>query len=119
MKRILIADDKPDVVNTFATSLHDKYVVDVVYHTRPIRRLHKENKYYAIISDKVFPAEVSGLRIMEAIRKQDGDLKVKLILITAFDDEDVRRQANELNASILIKPINIEELFHLLENNEH
>lgn len=72
----------------------------------------KENKIDIIISDINMPF-VSGIEMLEDIRKIDND--VPAILLTAHNEMKFHNEVERLNGSgYLLKPIKLDNLFELL-----
>ena len=60
-----------------------------------------------IVSDIRMPG-VSGLKVLEGVRQRGWNIPV--VLITAFGDDEIRARAMRLDATLLSKPLDLNEL---------
>jgi DNA-binding response OmpR family regulator len=105
----MIVDDEPDILNLFNDYLQMKGL-KIRTFTDPIEALTEiqlnHSSYAMIISDIRMP-KMSGIELIERVRKIDSNIKV--IFMTAFDLENERiKHLN--NSEFLRKPILLENL---------
>jgi|GEM_PF-2249233 len=68
-----------------------------------------------IVTDVRMPG-LNGIRLLEGVRANGWDIPV--VLISAFGDDEMRRQANQLKATAFLdKPLDLEELQRVLQTN--
>ena len=108
MKKILIVDDEPIIVELFAEYLSETYEVDICTNSLKVNSMISENKYDLVISDYNMPG-LDGMALCEIVRKTSD---AKFILISGYDDIDELAD-NGLDA-ILKKPIHCKTLKNLI-----
>jgi len=112
--RVLIAEDDGELRQLMARSLaEDGYEIDealsglelLALLARPCRR------YDVVVSDIRMPG-LSGLEVLDDLRthREFKDSTVAVILVTAFPDLQVRAEAGRLQATLLEKPVDLDEL---------
>lgn len=120
-KRVLLAEDDEDIRELLATALREDGF-DVVEFEDGFELLDYLSSALPgdavlprpaiIISDIRMPGH-SGLEVLERLRDADPDTPV--ILISAFADREVQREAKRLGAEIVLrKPVDIDELRRLV-----
>ena len=113
---ILVVDDEPDVAELFRQrfrreTCQGRYVLH--YATSGAEALDRlagqiEPKLVAVLSDINMPG-MDGLQLLGEIKRRLPDLPV--MMVTAYGDEQRRRQAEEYGAAeFLIKPVDFEYL---------
>lgn len=79
--RLLLAEDEKELANALAAVLkHNKYSIDVVYNGADAYDWAQAAEYDGIILDIMMP-KMSGLEVLEALRKQGST--VPILLLTA------------------------------------
>lgn len=116
--RILLAEDDGDMRALLASFLRQAGY-DVVECRDGIELLDKiegygppdeQTDFDLIISDICMPG-VTGLSLLEGLRQWEELRPLKMILITAFGDEQTRERARRLGAvAVLDKPFDLEDL---------
>ena len=99
--RLLLAEDEKELANALAAVLkHNKYSIDVVYN--------EAAEYDGIILDIMMP-KMSGLEVLEALRKQGST--VPILLLTAKGEIEDRVTGLDMGADdYLPKPFAMKEL---------
>jgi DNA-binding NtrC family response regulator len=113
--KILYVDDEPDNLLTFRLSL--KHWFDILVTTNPLEGLElvKDPDISVLVSDQRMP-QISGLQLAQQVMLLRPELPI--IILTAYDDSAVMRDAIRLGAifRIVLKPWSIEELKQTLIN---
>jgi len=113
---ILVVDDEPDVADLFRQSFRREarqgtYVMlFAVSGAEALDRLAKEIEptLIAVLSDINMPG-MDGLELLGEIKQRRPDLPV--MMVTAYGDDDRRRQARELGAcDFITKPVDFDQL---------
>jgi DNA-binding response OmpR family regulator len=111
-KRILIADDDPDVLEVIKAILeHEGFRVRSARDGEQALKLVRKNDFDAVILDVDMPKR-SGVRVLQRMRKQPDLKDVPVMLITGnllkakeLQENGVAKLANDY----LIKPFNTRE----------
>ena len=115
-KKILVADDEPNIVRTIADRL-EMSGYDVVTASDGLEAFERaqEESPDVIILDIIMPG-LDGHGVLERIRQSDGTKHIPVIMLTAQSGtEDVFR-ANAAGANgYLVKPFDLVELFDEIE----
>lgn len=115
--RILIAEDFEE--NRIALKLILKHtgfdVIEAENGQQAVEAVRRE-KPDLVLMDISLPV-IDGLQATREIRGDEKFERLPIIIVSAHDNEEVRRQAAEAGASEYItKPIEIEELKRLIED---
>lgn len=111
MKKILVADDNPDIVELLSSRL-EAYGFDVVSADSGVNTLLKtiEEKPDLIILDIKMPSG-TGIGVYENIRRQKQIADIPVIFITAYASPEIETQVRHLGAEDFIsKPFDADEL---------
>ena len=111
MEKILIVEDDKDLLKLFCTVLK-KEGYDVAVAEDGLQALRYLDRDYAdlIISDIMMP-NLDGYQLVEAVRK--AGRQTPILIITAKDGfDDMRRGFSLGSDDYMVKPINVNELFH-------
>jgi len=110
-KRILIVDDEPNLAFLLAENLVDlgpDYEIEVCNSSADALALNKARPFDLVITDLMMP-DINGLTLTKYLIKQRPE--IKLILITAYGNEDVALKARKLGVSNYItKPFEMEDM---------
>ena len=114
--RILLIDDDVNLGKVIAHQLGKSgYTVDTAINGRDGLKLFAKSDYDVLISDIQMP-DISGIDVLEAVRKTDG--RVVIILITAYGSVNSAIDACKLGADDYItKPFGREQLLFTVEKN--
>ena len=107
--RLLLAEDEKELANVLAAVLkHNKYSIDVVYNGADAYDWAQAAEYDGIILDIMMP-KMSGLEVLEALRKQGST--VPILLLTAKGEIEDRVTGLDMGADdYLPKPFAMKEL---------
>ena len=113
---IMVVDDEPDVADLFRQSFRrearqGKYVMHFATSgEQALDRLGDEIQptLLAVLSDINMPG-MDGLELLGEIKQRRPDLPI--MMVTAYGDDERRRRARELGASVFItKPVDFDQL---------
>ena len=118
-KRVLIVED--EIVSAMSLDLAIRVwgcqVVGMVTSGEDAIRIAETEKPDVVLMDVCLQGDLDGL---EAAREIIGRLKIPVIFMTGFDDEDTIRAARELKPlAFLAKPFDPNRLAELLEAGAH
>ena len=100
--RILVADDRPEVLQLIEETLGDRYQCEFSTTVEEARVQLREGSFELVLCD-IQMAGVSGLVLVEEITREFPETAI--VLITGVDDPDVAEQAFRLGAhGYLVKP---------------
>lgn len=117
MKKILVVDDDPDIVELIVTRLKaNNYNVVFAYDgIRAVQSAIDENPDL-IILDMKMPAG-DGLSVFENLKKSSKTALTPVIFITAYANEAIEAKVLKLGAKDFIaKPFRAEELLEKIKN---
>jgi len=109
MIKILIVDDEIDVCDFVKNFFEERNfkVLTALNGSEGIRLLHREKPDIVLLDIKM--KEMDGIETLKRIRKIDK--KIRVIMVTAVEDEDKMEAASRLGAYKYIKkPLVLEEL---------
>jgi len=114
--RILIAEDFEE--NRIALKLILKHtgfeVIEAEDGQQAIEAVRRENPDL-VLMDVTLPV-IDGLQATREIRRDEKFERLPIIIVSAHDSDEIRRQATEAGGSEYIsKPVEIEELKRLIE----
>ena len=110
-KTILVVDDDEDLVKSLDIRLRGKgyNVYTAMDGTQAVMQAHK-CKPDLLILDIRMPAG-SGFTVMDKLSMSTHTMATPVIVLTAFDSEEIRIQAKALGAfRYFVKPFNFDEL---------
>jgi DNA-binding response OmpR family regulator len=109
-KKILICEDNPMALRTLSVILErEGFEADIAEDGNRGIELLKKNDYDLLVVDIHLPYH-SGLELVKYVRSDQGK-ETPAIVLTAFSDPQMQRQAGELGISAyVIKPFNPAEL---------
>lgn len=107
--RLLLAEDEKELANALAAVLkHNNYSIDVVYNGADAFDWAQATEYDGIILDIMMP-KMSGLKVLESLRKQGST--VPILLLTAKGEIEDRVTGLDMGADdYLPKPFAMKEL---------
>jgi two-component system response regulator HydG len=113
---ILIVDDDKTFCDFLTELLREKgYNVDATTRALEGYKLFQRKFYDLLISDVRMPF-LTGTELAEGLRQQCP--ATKIILISAFADEALKRMANGIGVPLLSKPFATEEFLDLVKKND-
>lgn len=111
--KIAIADDNREFVNLMSqyfSEKEDMEIVGVGFNGVEILEVLETEDPDVIILDIIMP-RLDGLAVLEKIRMDNIQTQAKIIMLTAFGQEDVTKRAVELGASFyILKPFEMDVL---------
>ncbi len=113
-RRILVVDDDPNMAKALSMILGLRgYVADTVYSSSEVQARTAGISYDCVLSDICMPG-MNGVELHQAIKRERPDLP--FVLVTAYaSDSLVQRGLDEGVVAVLRKPVDMEELFDLLD----
>jgi CheY-like chemotaxis protein len=106
MKRVLIADDRKDIVETIRDMLTPYYCVDIATAGLEVLYLCEQEVYEGLIIDVNFDNGVSGIEVASILRANDK--AIKILIFSAIDYSDaVRQQVVDIGAVFCEKPLSL------------
>lgn len=113
MKKILVADDEDILRILIADTLEDDFTVDEAEDGKEALQKIRENDYDLILLDYMMPY-MTGLEVLEEVRKDENDTRV--LMLTAKAQDADREQAIQKGADYFMsKPFSPMELLELVE----
>lgn len=111
--RVAIADDNRDLVKTmeqYFENHSDIEIVGTASNGKLCLTMLEECKPDILLLDIIMP-HLDGLGVLQEMHKDDGFLDTQVIMLTAFGQEDVMKQAVTYGASyFMLKPFEFEQL---------
>jgi CheY-like chemotaxis protein len=117
--RVLLVEDD-ETFCQFLSEILEAKGAEVVSSTDGVDGYEKAWSYpYDLFIFDVRMPGLLGTEIAEALKEKNPAAKV--ILISAFADETLRKAAEKLRTPLLSKPFSAEDLFHVIDGvkNEH
>jgi two-component system response regulator (stage 0 sporulation protein A) len=113
MLKVFVADDNREFSDLLIEYLEQQPGIDIVgkaYNGQETLDLIGNASPDVLLLDIIMP-HLDGLGVLEKINDMDFNPKPKIIMLTAFGQEDITRKAVELGASYyILKPFNMEVL---------
>jgi two-component system response regulator (stage 0 sporulation protein A) len=112
---VLLADDNREFTNLlseFIDEQDDMKVVGIAYNGNDVLRLIEQGDRIpdVLILDIIMP-HLDGLGVLEKLREMDLNPQPKIIMLTAFGQENITQKAVQLGASYyILKPFDMEVL---------
>lgn len=110
-KRVLIADDEPDLVTMLMVRLrHEGYEVIIARNGDECVALAQQEKPDLILMDVVMPLK-NGYDACEEIKKNPKTSRIPIILVTALNQKENVTIGKHLGArDYIMKPFNVNSL---------
>jgi len=121
-KQIMIVDDEPDILRLFRDYLEMKGLIVRTFDNpaEALSEVKVNHSCYGIIVSDIRMPQMSGIELVERVRKIDK--RIKVIFMTAFDLENDKVKEVK-NSEFLKKPVRLETLMQsiirLIETHEH
>ena len=111
--KVAIADDNKELVKTMTSYFANHPEIEIIWTAQNGKQCLtkiEETVPDVLLLDIIMPY-LDGIAVLESIRKQSELSSVKIIMLTAFGQEDVMTQAAGLGASyFMLKPFEFEQL---------
>ena len=113
MRALVVEDD--EIFRQFLTEILENRAIEVVQSPDGVAGYEKATSmpYDLIILDVCTPGFL-GTEIAGALKQNDPDIRI--ILISAFADEALRKFAAKLRIPLLSKPFSADDLFKVIDN---
>ncbi|QKG84232.1 sporulation transcription factor Spo0A [Kroppenstedtia pulmonis] len=112
--RVILADDNREFASLLKEHLNsqdDIEVIGVAYNGKEVMELLEEEQPDLLILDIIMP-HLDGLGVLEKLNERSEPMP-KIIMLTAFGQENVTQRAVELGAAYyILKPFDMEILTH-------
>lgn len=113
--KIAIADDNRDLIRTMVSYFDNHPEIEVIgtaANGKLCLTMLEEKKPDILLLDIIMP-HLDGLGVLESLQENDALSDLQVIMLTAFGQEDVMKQAAELGASyFMLKPFEFDRLVH-------
>ncbi|MFC4411164.1 sporulation transcription factor Spo0A [Chungangia koreensis] len=113
--KIAIADDNRDLIRTMVSFFDNHPEIEVIgtaANGKLCLTMLEEKKPDILLLDIIMP-HLDGLGVLENLQENDALSDLQVIMLTAFGQEDVMKQAAELGASyFMLKPFEFDRLVH-------
>ena len=116
MKKILIADDKPEVVELVRATLEggDYQIIDVFDGKEALEKIRLE-KPALVLLDIIMP-EMDGLQVLSKLKKDPQIKEIPVIMLTAKGQKLDKEKGVELGArDYIVKPFSPSVLLRKIE----
>ncbi|WAA11412.1 sporulation transcription factor Spo0A [Fervidibacillus halotolerans] len=114
--KVCIADDNKELTTLLKNYIDEQEnmeVIGIANNGQECLNLLEKQKPDVLLLDIIMP-HLDGLAVLEEIRTQESPPKV--IMLTAFGQEDVTKKAVELGASyFVLKPFDMQQLIHQIQ----
>jgi two-component system response regulator (stage 0 sporulation protein A) len=111
--KIVMADDNREFVslmNQYFSEQDDMEIIGVGFNGVEILEVLENDEPDIIILDIIMP-RLDGLAVLEKIRMENLQSQAKIIMLTAFGQEEITKRAVELGASFyILKPFEMDVL---------
>lgn len=111
--KVCLADDNQELVNLvedFLANQEDLEVIGTAYNGQDCLSVVEEKEPDVLVLDIIMP-HLDGLAVLEKLREFPAETHPKVIMLTAFGQEDVTKKAVSLGVSyFILKPFDLENL---------
>lgn len=113
--RILVVEDNKDIAMSLMTLLVMKgYMVHNAYNGLSAVQLASSFHPDVVFLDIGLP-DISGHEVARRIRASSGGKNVRMIALTAWDDDQTRQRSAAVGCEYhLVKPVHLTDLMHIL-----
>ncbi|MGM0369769.1 MAG: sporulation transcription factor Spo0A [Bacillota bacterium] len=120
--RVLLVDDNKDFCNLLEEFLNQQDGFTVVATANDgVEALDKieENDFDVLVLDVIMP-QLDGIGVLEEIKEKGLNDQFKIIMLTAFGQEDLTQQVVELGADYyILKPFDLDKLASRIKQVQH
>jgi len=110
---VVLADDNKEfcgILKDFFTSVSDFNVVDVCSNGLEVLEVLEQKPVDVLLLDLIMP-HMDGIGVLEKMRDFKGRQRPKVIILTAFGQENITQRAVQLGADYyILKPFNLQVL---------
>ncbi|WP_439116303.1 sporulation transcription factor Spo0A [Paludifilum halophilum] len=118
--RVVLADDNrefAELLREHLDSQDDIEVIGVAFNGNEVMELLEEETPDVLVLDIIMP-HLDGLGVLEKLNEQSGPVP-KIIMLTAFGQENITQRAVELGAAYyILKPFDMDVLTHRIRQME-
>jgi two-component system response regulator (stage 0 sporulation protein A) len=111
--KVLIADDNREfcgILKDYFTSEPEYELIDVCQNGMEVLEVLKKHEVEVLILDLIMPY-MDGIGVLEKINELNLDKTPKIIILTAFGQENITQKAVQLGADYyILKPFNLQVL---------
>ncbi|WP_048602240.1 sporulation transcription factor Spo0A [Rubeoparvulum massiliense] len=111
--RILLADDNREFVQLLQEYINrqdDMEVVGVAYNGNEVLEILEDQEVDLMVLDIIMPY-LDGIAVLERMKGMDLPIQPKIIMLTAFGQEEITKRTMELGADYyILKPFDMEML---------
>ena len=106
-KKLLVADDREDVVNGLKGMLEQIYDVDTAMSGLEVMRKCQTTQYFGLLIDIRFDSGISGVEAAASVRATNKEIII--IVFSGYEYSDaIRRKVIEIGAQFMQKPLTLE-----------
>ncbi|MFD2672783.1 sporulation transcription factor Spo0A [Marinicrinis sediminis] len=114
--QVLLADDNREftgLLSEFISEQNDMEVMGVAYNGDEVLNHIEEGRVPDILILDIIMPHLDGLGVLEKLREMDLQPQPKIIMLTAFGQENITQKAVQLGASYyILKPFDMEMLIN-------
>ncbi|MBK7994126.1 MAG: response regulator [Blastocatellia bacterium] len=118
MKKILIADDTEEVVDSLQEMLSPYYEVDVARSGFEVLELCEQVDYECVILDINFEYGVSGLEVASTLRSNNNQVSILIFSATGYT-QAIRQYVVDIGATFCEKPLDLDFIHKMLRKQEN
>ena len=116
MKKIMVVDNEPDIVDLTRTVLEiGGYSVVPVYSGEECLRTLEKEKVDLVLLDIMMPG-MSGWDVFNRIKKKNSDIKVAFMSVLEISDKRKQVLLDEGLADYIMKPFDKDSLLERIDN---
>jgi DNA-binding response OmpR family regulator len=110
MKRILVVDDEPAVLNTLCKELRGAgYEVITAADGEAALAAARAQKPDLILMDLLLP-KLDGWQVCQELKRDPAQRAVPIVMFSGLIEKDYERQASEMGDAFLAKPVDFKKL---------
>ena len=116
VRRVLVADDDPDMVTILRVNLEaEGYAVEEAHDGEAAWGMARELRPDMVVLDVMMP-RIDGIDVLTRMRTDPGTRDIPIVLLTAKStDEDIWEGWRAGADYYLTKPFQLDELLHFIE----
>lgn len=115
MKRILVADDRLDVVASIQEMLAPYFEVETATTGMHVLQLCEKHHFDGLIIDVEFPEGISGLETASRVRAANKEIKLLVFSATNYTDA-VRQKVVDIGGVFCEKPLKLDFVRRFVED---